>query len=214
MAPNKPSSIGSSAAAFRRLVGVLSFLVSLWFFVVTLTPLVPWWAGLLSGRWNPVAGETLVVLAGSMVNADEALIGESSYWRAAYAVRFWRQGRFQQIAVSGGAGAAQAICSFLVAHGVPKDRILVEDKARSTRENALFLQPLWQNLPGRKVLLTSDYHMFRAWRTFRRLGLDTEPLPFPDIRKRSNHLLWRPYGFQLLLEESAKILYYRWRQWI
>jgi uncharacterized SAM-binding protein YcdF (DUF218 family) len=68
--------------------------------------------------------------------------------------------------------------------------------------------------PGKKVLLTSDYHMFRAFRAFRKTGLQVEPRPFPDAYKRINkwNLRW-PVFLDLCLEAS-KTGYYRMRGWI
>ena len=63
------------------------------------------------------------------------------------------------------------------------------------------------------MLLTSDYHMFRARRAFRKAGLEVEPRPFPDADKRLNN--WRA-RWQVVLDlgvETVKIVYYRVRGW-
>jgi len=71
-----------------------------------------------------------------------------------------------------------------------------------------------RNTPGRKVLLTSDYHTFRAWRAFRKAGLNVQPRPFPDAGKRFNDWRQRWPIFLQLAGETGKILYYRARGWI
>src|SRR5262245_40190209 len=68
--------------------------------LVTATPLVSWWATILAGPWADPTGDVLIVLAGSSL--DGGLIGESSYWRATYAVLAWRAGGFRRVVVSGG----------------------------------------------------------------------------------------------------------------
>jgi len=102
-----------------------------------------------------------------------------------------------------------------VANGIPASAITIETASMSTRENALFPAPLAAKLPGRKLLLTSDYHMFRALRVYRKAGIDCEPLPIPDIKKRSL-VSWRNRGsaFLELSLETIKILYYAARGWV
>ncbi|MEO7652822.1 MAG: ElyC/SanA/YdcF family protein, partial [Bryobacteraceae bacterium] len=101
--------------------------------IITFTPLVSAWARHLSGPWNDPRGEIAIVLSGSMLVAGsgpEAVIGESSYLRAVYALRAWRLGAFQKMLISG--GGAPAIESFLRAYGVPKEAILLEVQSAST----------------------------------------------------------------------------------
>jgi uncharacterized SAM-binding protein YcdF (DUF218 family) len=70
------------------------------------------------------------------------------------------------------------------------------------------------NLPGRKVLLTSDYHMFRAKRAFDAAGLTVIPRPFPDVIKQSNSWWNREYCFGMLTGETVKIAGYWWNGWL
>jgi len=135
-----------------------------------------------------------------------------------YAARAYREGAFKQIIVTGGGDDAVPIAepmkSFLVYLGVPASIIEVESHSMSTRENALFVKRMIADRPGRKVLLTSDYHMFRAYRVFEKVGLDVQPRPYPDVRKRAGNWRGRLPAFLDLLEESGKIIYYRGRGWI
>lgn len=45
--------------------------------------------------------------------------------------------------------------------------------------------------PRPVVLLTSDYHMFRARRMFEKAGLKVVPMPIPDGLKRATRLTLR-----------------------
>jgi uncharacterized SAM-binding protein YcdF (DUF218 family) len=72
--------------------------------------------------------------------------------------------------------------------GVPAGRLILEDKARDTYENAAFLKAEIekQGLLGpssRWVLITSGYHMPRAMGAFRQTGFNVEPWPV-DYRTR------------------------------
>lgn len=66
---------------------------------------------------------------------------------------------------------AEVIRRFLEAQGLPEGRVTLEDRARSTRENALLTQALAKPLPGQRwLLVTSASHMPRAVGTFRQAG--------------------------------------------
>jgi uncharacterized SAM-binding protein YcdF (DUF218 family) len=179
--------------------------------VVTFTPLVAWYARALSGKWRDGGGEVLIALGGGTLDANT--LDTTSYWRAVYVGFAWQRGGFREIIVAGN-GAAPLMRDFLVGHGVPATAIRVEEASRSTRENALCVQRLLAGVPGRKLLVTSDYHMFRARRAFEKAGLHVVPDPFPDVLKNYNHLQNRWGIFLNLCVETAKIGYYWIRGWI
>ena len=199
----------------RATIGLLAAIGAL-FVLATATPIDFWWATALSGRWNDPPGDVLIVLGGSTL--DYGLVGGSSYWRGVYATLCYRRAHYRQIIVSGGppgdSSSAFAVRQFLLSQGVPDQVIWMEDASTTTRENALFTAELLRNTPGRKLLLTSDYHMYRAARAFERAGLEVVTLPFPDVRKRVNSWRGRWPAFLDLVEETLKIGYYFVRGWI
>jgi uncharacterized SAM-binding protein YcdF (DUF218 family) len=97
---------------------------------------------------------------------------------------------------------------FLVGQGVPGERIRVETASRNTRESAAAMARILAADGGRKVLLTSDYHMFRSRRMFARAGLPVATLPVPDARKRGGHWRTRWPAFLDVAEEMTKIVWY------
>ncbi len=103
---------------------------------------------------------------------------------------------------------------FVVAAGVPPAVIRLEEDSTSTRENALFTSRMLADEPGCRTLLTSDFHMYRAYRSFVKAGLEVTPAPLPDARKRAARWHGRWPAFLDLVKESAKILYYFARGWI
>jgi uncharacterized SAM-binding protein YcdF (DUF218 family) len=184
---------------------------------ITFTPIVPWTAAQLTDNWTESDHDILVVLSGSTIRnsvyPQSVVIGGSSYWRVVHAVWAWQHGRFRNIVLVG--AGSEEMRRFLIAYDVPGDAISVETRSTSTRENALFAKPLLDRMPpGRVVLLTSDYHMYRAARCFRRAGIAVATRPFPDLLKSSNTLTARWQGFWLLSDELASILYYRARGWM
>jgi uncharacterized SAM-binding protein YcdF (DUF218 family) len=68
--------------------------------------------------------------------------------------------------------------------GVPRDRVMLESRARNTYQNALFTRELVKPAPGERwLLVTSAEHMPRAVGCFRRVGFAVEPYPV-DWRTR------------------------------
>jgi uncharacterized SAM-binding protein YcdF (DUF218 family) len=91
-----------------------------------------------------------------------------------------RAGDFRPLLiVSGGKGddervpEASAMASYLIARGFPADRLLLEEKSRSTEENLVLSKAIMDELrPGaRATIVTSDFHAFRAALLARRLGI-------------------------------------------
>lgn len=206
------------SAALRWFRRAAIFLGSL-FLLVTFTPLVYWWTTALAGSWEDPRGDVLIVLTGAGM---EDVIGLNSYWRAVYALRAYRAGEFPEILVSGGGqqpAPAVLMRDFIVAHGVPPEAVRVETSSTSTRDSGQNVARLIAAEPHRYknrrlVLLTSDYHMYRARRVFQAAGVRAAPRPIPDIRKRYAQRLERWGLFLELVGENAKILYYVARGWM
>lgn len=202
----------------KRWVQAACVTFTILFLAIYATPITRWYAARLTGNWTDSDGDVLIVLAAEAEPGD--IIGLSSYWRATYAIRAWRSGHFRAVVVSGGHAdgldqpLAAIIGRFLSSNGIPQDKIFIEPHSVSTRENAVFTQRMIGTWPGKKVLLTSDYHMFRARRAFETAGLAVVPRPFPDVIKQSESLLYRGPCFWTLTEETVKIVVYWWRGWI
>jgi len=179
--------------------------------VVTFTPVLKWWTQALAGPWGSQDGDVLIVLGGDMT--APGLLGITSYWRSVYTVFVWREGHFRQVIISG-RETAPAMREFIVCNGVPREAVMIDDSAASTRENALNVAAILKQRNGRFVLLTSDYHMRRAAAAFIKAGVAIQRVPFPDASKRLNSLQSRVDIAWILVEETAKIAYYKWHDWI
>jgi uncharacterized SAM-binding protein YcdF (DUF218 family) len=93
--------------------------------------------------------------------------------------------------VTGSACRAEAavIADALVAAGVPRDAITVEDRAQTTRENAQFTAALLAcdaSLP-RVWLVTQPFHAKRAEHLFRVAGLDARAWHIADSLEYRDH---------------------------
>ncbi len=106
------------------------------------------------------------------------------------------------VIISGGSGAilledkaaATAIGDFLQSIGIAASRIRLEDKSKTTYENAMFTRALIQPKPGdRWILITSAAHMPRSVGAFRHQGFDVIPWP-ADFRTKDAGDAIRPFG--------------------
>lgn len=66
----------------------------------------------------------------------------------------------------------------LIALGMPADKVIVEDKSITTRQNALYTKKLLERHHySRPILVTSAFHMPRAVRNFSKTGIKVQPYP-------------------------------------
>ena len=84
--------------------------------------------------------------------------------------------------VSGGQGSneiiseAQGMKEYLCRLGIPEERILMEDRSTSTAENLLFSARLMENKDDATVIVTNDFHLFRALQLAKKQGYRAEGL--------------------------------------
>ena len=77
-------------------------------------------------------------------------------------------------------------------HGVPEARIIIEDKATRTLENALYTARIMADRGWDRALVVSDpFHLPRALFLFRRLGIAASGAA---VRERLGEPRWRWYG--------------------
>jgi uncharacterized SAM-binding protein YcdF (DUF218 family) len=202
--------VKNAFARLRRGAVFICASLGLTFLLATFSPFVAWYARRLAGPWADPRGDILIVLSGSGLNGFP---DENTVLRCMYAVFAWREGGFRKIVVSGYQVSPHMRC-LLMAEGVPAEVVVMEGAATSTHESALYVARFLSGEAGSKVLMTSDYHMFRAVRAFRKAGLEVSPRPIPDALKRyGNHLkVWSAFVDEA--SESLKIVYYAFRGWI
>lgn len=123
----------------------------------------------------------------------------SLIFRLDKAVSFYRGNPHVNIIVSGGQGfnepfpEAVAMEEYLVKAGVPKEKIIREDKSTSTKENFKFSRRLINIPEGEKikiVFITNDFHVFRSRILAARFGFDAYAIsaPTPEIVKFNSYL--------------------------
>lgn len=139
-------------------------------------------------RETPTDAQAIVVLAGYIFPADkvrpEPELGDDTVTRCLRAAELYRQLKPRPIVVSGGAVDADSggpllaprMRNLLVQLGVCAADVIVEDKSRSTWENAVETQKLLEPRGISKVVLVTDgTHLPRAVRCFRKQGIEVIP---------------------------------------
>lgn len=77
--------------------------------------------------------------------------------------------------------------------GVPRERVILENRSRNTYENAVFTKELVKPKPGERwLLVTSAAHMPRAMGVFRKAGFPVIPWPV-DYRTAGPRDRWLPF---------------------
>ena len=129
--------------------------------------------------------DAIVVLGGGKVRPDQLMSS-----RLAAAADAWVAGRSQTIILSGGGGRngkgrglseAERMARAIESLGVPPSVLVLEDRSKSTEQNALFTARLARPRGIHRILLvTSSLHMPRASLLFRETGLEIIPVPVPE----------------------------------
>ncbi len=126
---------------------------------------------------NADYSEDAVIVLGSGIKGAE--VSTKLARRLDAAVAYHGKNPEAIIIVCGGKGAQEDITEalamerYLIAAGVPEESIIKEDKSTSTYENILFAgEILNENLPQgfSSVIITSDYHVYRAVKTAHFIG--------------------------------------------
>jgi uncharacterized SAM-binding protein YcdF (DUF218 family) len=210
----------------RRRLGVVLAHLGLAVLLVFSTPAVAnrLWRSLEAGAVDTSRADVVydaVVLLGG-VGDPYGLTPDEPSWndnveRLTKTYELLATGRARVAVVSGGSYGvdglpteAASLARQLEVWGIAKERILLEDRSRNTRENATFTKALLDAKGLSRVLLvTSAFHLPRAAGCFRAVGVTFDALPV-DYRmrepSRDPHLLPRAE----YLADSSRAL----REWL
>jgi uncharacterized SAM-binding protein YcdF (DUF218 family) len=97
--------------------------------------------------------------------------------------------------LGGGVSEADIVSAQADTIGLPRSRLILENRSRNTRENATFSANILHPKPGERwLLVTSAWHMPRAVGCFRQAGFTVEAFPV-DYRTRGWGDLIHLHGF-------------------
>jgi uncharacterized SAM-binding protein YcdF (DUF218 family) len=194
-------------------------------------PPVEWLISRPLEAWYPVrpfppAGADAIVVLNSSVSPPTyerpfQLPDFDTYSRtrfAAWLYQHWKP--LPVLAVGGADGGAPAMRELLTSSGVPDMQIWVEERSRSTYENALYGgRILRQHGIGRIVLVVEARSMVRAAACFRKQGFEVVAAP-SEFRE------WEPIGDEVLpswkaikgnettAHEALGLLWYKIHGWV
>jgi uncharacterized SAM-binding protein YcdF (DUF218 family) len=125
-------------------------------------------------RGNAQPHAAYVIILGARVNGNTPSITVKQ--RAAVAVRYLNENHDAKVIATGGKGSgesiteAEALRRLLEAAGIDKARIIIENKSTSTWENLNNSAQLLDSPDKSVVLVSSDFHLFRAKGMAKKLG--------------------------------------------
>src|SRR5271163_3137284 len=216
---------------------VLVGLSALGFLLLAVAPIGP--AMLLAlERWmpRPVAlpdkVDGVLVLGGAVDPALSLSYGEtvfnSAVARVLAGIALARRCPEAKLALIGGEGGlvtvglpeSRATLGFVVQEGIAPERVILEERSRSTHENAVYAKELIRPAPGATwILITSAFHMPRAVASFDAVSWPVIPYPVdykidPQTGLRANFNLLDGLGAGSLAgKEWAGLLGYRLMGW-
>jgi uncharacterized SAM-binding protein YcdF (DUF218 family) len=135
----------------------------------------------VGGRSDTTPADAAIVLGAAVDDDAPSPVFEE---RLRHAAGLFRSGQVTWIVVTGGVGQGDTLAeseagrNWLIGAGIPADRVLIETKSRTTKQNLVFAEPLLAEHDIYRVLIVSDpLHMRRAMRMASDLGLDAHPSP-------------------------------------
>jgi uncharacterized SAM-binding protein YcdF (DUF218 family) len=174
----------------------------------------------------------ILVLGGAVDPALSQSYGEtvfnSAVARVLGGIALARRHPEAKLALIGGEGGfvpvglpeSRATLGFVVEQGIAPERVILEERSRSTHENAVFAKELIRPLPGEAwILVTSAFHMPRAFASFDAAGWPVVPYSVdykidPQARLGANFsLLDGLSACTLAGKEWAGLLGYRLMGW-
>ncbi len=207
--------LGLALTLFRRLRGFgigVSLVFTLATIALGLLPIASYILLPLEERFPPFRDDGkpvdgIILLGGSVEASDstarQAIVANESAERVLDTIQLARRYPNARILISGGGGtvfgdgAAEApiIAEYFRSIGIDPARMLVEDRSRTTAENATFSHELAKPRDGERwLLVTSAWHMPRAVGVFRQARFTVTPYPV-DFRTAGGSRTHRPFAF-------------------
>ena len=204
------------ARVWERIIRGLGIVTVAVFIIVALTP-----AGNAVGRRFGVASgqlkraDAIVVLGAGVM--DNGVLSEQSMRRAIAGIAlFWRD--MAPLIVLSGPGRPDGVnpseagvrAKLAIAMGIPPGSILMEETAKTTREEAIHIANTLRPRDATRVLLVTDsLHMRRALRVFERSGLNVQSAVSDDYSSSAVSPGDRLWLAMRICQESAALVYYK-----
>jgi len=186
----------------------------------------PYDIGILLGGYSKITKQIL--------DDNHLFLLNSSASRLTQTIELYKLGKIKKLLLSGSSGdifqkgvaEAENAKRYLIKLGVPETDIIIESKSRNTYENALFTKEALQKeileKDAQLLLITSAFHIYRAEKCFKKVGLNTTPFsvdfhaPQPLVFQLSD-LVPSPLAiqnWQLLIKEWVGLVVYRMKGYL
>lgn len=220
--------LGFGVSGSRRFGFGLAAVAGLFLLIAGLSPLAVTVALPLEERFpafvddgRPVAG--IIVLGGAIETRlsgerGQLVLNDAAERQIAMA-DLARRYPTTRLVFTGGSGSlvnrkpseAETVSRYADSTGLPRTRLILEDRSRNTWENALFTADMVKPKPDERwLLVTSAWHMPRAVGCFRQAGFDVTAYPV-DYRTGGWDDIWRINGFA---SEGLALLDLVTKEWI
>jgi len=189
--------INPAVLLFKKLPGIIQFAAIILFFCFVLSFLIIQILIILNARGvntHNNDGTDYLIILGCQVNGENP--SQSLSQRGLKAVSYLNNNPETKAIVTGGQGPgediteAEALKRILLINNINIDRILTEDKSKNTLENLSNSNDLYGLLDKKIIIVTSDYHIFRAVSIAKKLnftnvsGLPSESQPHAIVALR------------------------------
>ena len=128
----------------------------------------------------PENADYLMILGARVKGSVPSL---SLQYRIDKAAEYLSANKHTVVIVSGGKGPgediseAKAMQQGLIAQGIEEARIMMEDKSTTTHENIVFSKELIPDTATSGLIVSNDFHIYRAVEIAKKEGLDMKGLP-------------------------------------
>ncbi|WP_433962979.1 YdcF family protein [Peribacillus frigoritolerans] len=128
----------------------------------------------------PENADYLMILGARVKGSVPSL---SLQYRIDKAAEYLSANKHTVVIVSGGKGPgediseAKAMQQGLIAQGIEEARIMMEDKSTTTHENIVFSKELIPDTAASGLIVSNDFHIYRAVEIAKKEGLDMKGLP-------------------------------------
>ncbi|MCF0063992.1 YdcF family protein [Dyadobacter chenwenxiniae] len=167
-----------------------------------------------------------VLLSGGLMDAnhpaeDHAVLGKRGD-RVLQTYLLYKAGKIKKILITGsssselmleGKGETRQAADLMVQWGVPAADILFEEKARNTRENAMFSSIILKKRypAGKFLLITSAFHMRRSAGCFAKVGIHAATFPADFY---GGYYSLRLHDFLVPSPDAIASFSMLWHEWI
>jgi uncharacterized SAM-binding protein YcdF (DUF218 family) len=198
-----------------RIMGGVGFFVAAVFLVTTLTPVSNYASAHFAISPDIQPSGAIVVLGGGVWKGG--MLDDESLRRTVRGIELYKTNLAPIIIFSGPArndepnrSEAAVRTQLALTMGIPRDAIIKDDAANTTREESVRISRLLKSRDIHSILLvTESLHMRRAIYLFERSGMQVYPAPSDNFTVAANSSGERLQLSTRVIEETAALIYYR-----